>query len=36
MDWVKNEEGKRTQKQVYKELVAMLEEIEPGVMSQSK
>ena len=30
--WVRSEEGKEAQKRVYKELLMILEEIEPGVM----
>jgi retinol dehydrogenase-12 len=29
--WVRSEKGKETQKKVYKELLMILEEIEPGI-----
>ncbi|KAJ9150196.1 Efflux pump antibiotic resistance protein [Pleurostoma richardsiae] len=34
MDWVTNAEGQRTQKQIYKELVAILEEAQPLCIPQ--
>ncbi len=33
-DWVSNAEGQRLQKEIWKELVARLEEVQPGCVSQ--
>jgi hypothetical protein len=34
--WVTDENGQHTQKQVYKELVGILEQVEPGCVSKLK
>lgn len=33
-DWVSNDEGQRLQKTIWKELVAKLEQVQPGCISQ--